>query len=272
MQIQTLTYRTEFFFLEYGGKRTDFDDCCVFETPDNPAYHWGNSLFFPNPPQQGDLPHWKARFREAFAHAPLVRHITFCWENHDGLSEEVIAPFLEDGFASEENDTLITQALVAPQRLRTDLEIRPLRSDADWEAAFELYVLVGREFYTSPEYPTFSKKHMQTYRRLTEEGFGHWYGAFLDGQLVADLGLYRIDNLARFQSVKTHPQHRKQGVCSTLVYHASREGLAHSETDTLVICARSDSQAGRIYRRLGFSFHEQATCVICPPAHKSAEE
>ena len=75
-------------------------------------------------------------------------------------------------------------------------------------------------------------------RSLVEQGRGQWFGAFLDGRLVASLGLFVASaGLARFQEVKTHPDFRGRGLCGTLVHHASRYGLDELGVATLVMVA-----------------------------------
>jgi hypothetical protein len=43
-------------------------------------------------------------------------------------------------------------------------------------------------------------------RAITEAGHGSWFGAFIDGRLLAQLGLITGQaGLARYQNVETHP-------------------------------------------------------------------
>lgn len=54
---------------------------------------------------------------------------------------------------------------------------------------------------------------------------------------MADLGLFVIDGVGRFQSVETHPDYRRRGICGTLVYRAARCGFERLGAKTLVMIA-----------------------------------
>ena len=67
---------------------------------------------------------------------------------------------------------------------------------------------------------------MAHYRQMQRAGLGGWFGAFLGNRVVADLGLFCIGGVGRFQTVETVPEFRRQGICGTLVYQAARWGRA----------------------------------------------
>ena len=103
-------------------------------------------------------------------------------------------------------------------------------------------------------------------RALTEAGHGAWFGAFLDGTLVAQLGLITgISGLARYQNVETHPGARRRGLAGTLVWHAAVTALA-GETSTLVMVADPDDAAIRVYESVGFTVTEPQLGLVRPPA------
>jgi predicted GNAT family acetyltransferase len=63
--------------------------------------------------------------------------------------------------------------------------------------------------------------------------------------------------VGRFQAVGTHPDHRRQGICATLVYETARRALATGRAVTLVMVADPDYHAARIYESVGFAAAEQ---------------
>src|SRR6478609_6608617 len=88
---------------------------------------------------------------------------------------------------------------------------------------------------------------------LTTYGHGAWFGAFLDGVLVAQMGLVRAGaGLARFQAVETHPDQRGRGLAGTLVHHVSGYGFTELGAHTLVMVADPGYHAIRVYRAVGF--------------------
>jgi GNAT superfamily N-acetyltransferase len=92
------------------------------------------------------------------------------------------------------------------------------------------------------------------FRRLVEAGRGAWFGAFLEDRLVCQLGLFGTgDGRARFQTVETDPDFRRQGLAGGLVQHASQWGLTELGADTLVMVAEPDYVAIDLYRAVGFA-------------------
>ena len=87
------------------------------------------------------------------------------------------------------------------------------------------------------------------------------FGAFSAGALVSALGLVQVSapagRLARFQDVQTHPDFRRLGLASSLVWHAARYGLDELGARTLVMVADPGYPAIRLYRRLGFRLTEE---------------
>jgi predicted GNAT family acetyltransferase len=82
--------------------------------------------------------------------------------------------------------------------------------------------------------------------------------------MVAQIGLVEgeIDGrpLARFQHVDTHPDHRRRGLCAALLVQVGRAARA----PTLAILAEPDGDAGRIYRRAGFTLRERLVSAQRP--------
>jgi predicted GNAT family acetyltransferase len=102
-------------------------------------------------------------------------------------------------------------------------------------------------------------------RALVEAGHGAWFGAFLDGTLVSQLGLITSESgLARYQSVETHPA-RRRGLAGTLVWRAGAAALADGPR-TLVMVADPEDGAIRVYRSVGFTVTESQTGFIRRPA------
>lgn len=66
---------------------------------------------------------------------------------------------------------------------------------------------------------------MEQYRSMAEAKKGHWFGAFLNGKLIGDLGVFFEEHVGRYQSVGTHPDFRRKGVCGNLIYQAGLVAL-----------------------------------------------
>jgi predicted GNAT family acetyltransferase len=144
-----------------------------------------------------------------------------------------------------------------PTRVNREVEVRPLRTDDDWAQATESQVAVRDERHQLEPYRVFQARKMARYRTMAEAAVGAWFGAFLEGRLVADLGLYTDGTFGRFQSVGTHPDYRRRGICGTLVHAAAEHALQRFGVKTLVMVADPEYHAARIYMSLGFAPTEQ---------------
>ena len=80
----------------------------------------------------------------------------------------------------------------------------------------------------------------------------------MSGRLVSTAGIFVTEEgVARYQSVETHPAHRRQGLAAAVVHAAGQHGLDRLGVRTLVIVADTDGEAIGLYRRLGFADVEQ---------------
>lgn len=98
----------------------------------------------------------------------------------------------------------------------------------------------------------FLKNMFSDLRRMTNEGLGKRFGAFLGGSVVADLGIYTSNGIGRFNEVATHRQFRRQGFCGNLVYRAAIAAFESMNVQTLVMEADEDDHAAAIYESVGF--------------------
>ena len=87
---------------------------------------------------------------------------------------------------------------------------------------------------------------------MLDAGLGHWYRAFLDGELVGDMGIFVEDRLARCQAVGTATEHRRQGICGTLMYGACAHAFNEQGAEQVLLMADETYHAAGIYRTVGF--------------------
>jgi ribosomal protein S18 acetylase RimI-like enzyme len=254
-EVRSLGYRTDLIFPRYDGEIVDRGEYLVVRTPGNPDFFWGNFLLFRRPPAAGDDRRWRKLFSEEIGSIPPSRHETFGWDSPEGERGEV-GGFLEAGFDLVTSRVLTAQRVVPPPRAAADVVVGALESDADWVQAVSLQTLGRPQGYDEAGYRTFRERQMARYRAMQADGRGHWFGAFIDGKLVANLGLFRQDELARFQSVETHPGFRRRGIAGTLIHRSCLAFLDEYPGVTLVIVAEDGSAAERLYRSIGFEPRE----------------
>ena len=248
MDIQGLGWRTDLALLEISGSvLEDRGDHVVVRTPDNPTFWWGNFLMLAGPPADAaDARQWIGAFEAEF---PVAQHRTFGIDGTGGSAADG-ASFAALGLETEVSTVMTATTVHAPPRPNGEATYRALASDADWEQQVEL-TMAGEEIGYDRE---FSEGRARQHRRLAEDGHGQYWGAFEDGRLLASMGLFRASpGLARFQTVKTHPDARGRGLAGTLVHEISRFGFADLDAQTLVMVADPEYLAIRVYRSVGFT-------------------
>ncbi len=248
MDVHSLVFRTELALLQGSGSTVeDRGAYVVVRTPTNPTYYWGNCLLLADAPDSVErVEHWKRVHRQEF---PDARHVSL-GVDRPRSPEADAAVLREAGMEVEVVAALTAEELRPPERPPRETELRVLATDDDWEQQVDL-TLEGEE--TARVTRDFVAAKVASLRQLVEAGQGNWWGSFVGGRLVASLGLFRAgDGLARYQSVKTTDDHRRQGLAGALVVAAGRHALAELGARTLVIAADPDYTAHRIYRSVGF--------------------
>lgn len=249
MDVRSLGYRTDLMVRALEG--ADIEDRCsylVIRSPSNPTYWWGNFLLYGDPPRTGEAGEWLAAFAAEF---PDARHIAIGIDVTE-VSAVNVGELTAVGLRLQRSAVLTARDLSEPPHPNREATIRELAGDADWRQAASLRAVLN-EGEPGAE-PGFLKARIAAERALTEAGHGIWFGAFLDGQLMAQLGLVSDGTgIARYQNVETHPAARRQGLAGTLVWRAGRCGLTDLGASTLVMLADPLDVAIRVYRSVGFT-------------------
>lgn len=265
-KIDNLGYRTDCIARKLEGEFIERNSYAVFRMPRNPTYHWGNLLLFKDEPKEDDYEIWLSAFEYEFKDS--LGHVTFGWESqHPGVTDM----FVQNGFSVEKESVLILEALKRNGNPKNNLVIRKIETDGEWEAVLNLQILVSDGDNPSEGYIEFKTRLFETYRSLSNCGAGSWWGAFLGETLVGDMGLYFDDDfeMARFQSVETHPDYRKMGICSELLHSVTSQALRIYPDVMLVICAEYGSNAEGIYSKHGFKRHQVQYGLSLPHPLKS---
>ncbi len=259
MHLKSLGLQTNLIFARFNGEIIDRETYLVVKTPSNPEYFWGNFLVFDRPPREGDLAHWKKIFDFEFDYYDSPQHYTFTWdivEDNELISKDGLKEFKNNGFDLEKMIALSTDMVNSPPYLNKGIEIRKIKSASDWERIIQLQILCADEKYKNEFYEKFKRGQFANYKKMTEAGRGEWFGAFLNGELVGDLGVFFEHKVARYQSVETHPGFRNQGIAGTLVFKAGEYALENWAITDLVMEADPDYHAARIYESVGFKSQE----------------
>lgn len=242
----------------WDGRVEDRGEFVVVSTPSSPGFYFGNFVAFPSPPEAGCADRWIETFRSAFAHDPAVTHVCLRW---DGTRGELgaIEPFVEGGFVVDKSVALTASEVTRP-RHTPDAEIRPVVTDDDWAAVTRLQIATAEETH-GVDSTGWQTQQVARYRRFVAGGKGVWLGAFVEGRLAADLGVFVAGGVGRFQAVETDPAYRRRGLCATLIHRASRLAFDELGAGVLVLVADPDYHAARVYESVGFRPTERGAAV-----------
>ena len=249
MNIRSLGYRTDLLFIRFDGEVIDREEYLVCRTPSNPQFYWGNFILFAESVRSVELVDCKQIFTDEIGAPPTTNHIALGFDGTNGRFGQAEI-FLQDGFRLDEILVFSTKRLNPPKPLQ-QVTIRPLRNQDEFDESVELSVVCRDPVHSESSYRTYSQKQMLRYQKLIESGMGEWFGAFFDDKLIGDLGIFAFDGLARYQNVKTHPDFRRRGVCSSLVYAAGTYAFETHTVDQLVICTEVCNRAANVYKSVG---------------------
>ena len=263
MNLRSRGYRTDLIFAHFHGRVTDLGEAVAVANPNSPAHYFGNLLVFRAPPERGDLPNWERLFAQYIGQPPLTQHRLFGWDV-PALGPADVTEFLEAGYHLEENAVMAAPRLHAPPHLNSRAEYRPvLDTDEEWAQVLENQVGSREDGYDEARYRQFKATQLRCLRDMCRAGLGVWYGAFIDGQLTADLGVFTDGHgLLRYQSVGTSPAFRRQGLCGSLTFRAGEHARAHFQAEQLVIVADEHGGAKRVYESVGFQDVERQQLLL----------
>lgn len=266
MELTSLSHRTNLMFHRFDGRVFDRGRYLVVHSPRNPGYYHGNLLLMSEPPGPGDAARWCELYAREVGEPMGVGHVTLAWDGEDaGDTRELVSA----GFELEANVAL---ACSEPQRPRSipGLSMRPLEGDRDWELSSALNAAVDPLRGGSQGYDLFHHRSQERIRGMTAAGLGRQMGGFVDGQLVCQMGIFCDGALARFNSVETHPQYRRRGICGAMVVACVRIALDELAASKVAIVAEPDSQAERVYRAAGFSYAGREHSALRKPSRGEA--
>ena len=249
MKLNSLSIRTNMIFARNDSEIIERESYIVVKSMNNPTFHWGNYLIFKKAPVDGDIINWINIFQREFSHYKEFVHYLFLW---DEPAEPKSNEYLAEGFELQKSISLSAKILNPPKHPNPEVIVRLLTSEQDWKDCAELQVLTRDSHFSYESYMEFKLAQDLAYKKLIKENRGGRFGAFLNGTLVADLGIYFESGLARYQSVVTHPDYRSRGVCGTLVYESGKYALENWPVNTLTMEADPDYHAARIYESVGF--------------------
>ena len=263
--IRSLGFQTDLMLRALEGEILEREDYVVVRTPTNPTFRWGNFVVFRQAPRHGDFETWREVFAREIGTPPDVPHLLFGWDDPEGTRGEIEA-FLAAGFRFDAFTVMTARSVNPPPKLNTECMIRTFTTNQDWLEWVEMELAINAAQPESDRenedgYRTYLNRKSAEYQRHVEADHGQWFGAYLNGQLAASLGLFVQNGVGRFQLVGTHPDFRRRGLCGTLVHHAALEGLGRMGANVLVMVADPEYVAAGIYESVGFKPTEKQAAL-----------
>lgn len=220
----------------------------VVDAPECRSTFWGHRIIVEEPPWETGLPTCFGWWAEEHGDKGIGKaYISFEHEPWDALTPPPGPP----GAPLETFMTLGLEDLASWRPVR-DLELRPLRGDADWAALFDFNVET-RGWQESAAEQSYLRWILQRRRGLVERRRGVQMGAFAAGRLVGAAALLQDGREARYADVAVSPSFRKRGIATAMVGTLARDLRATRPHFPIWINAEAGSQPERIYRRLGFA-------------------
>jgi ribosomal protein S18 acetylase RimI-like enzyme len=252
MDVTSLGFRTDLALLSASGSVVeDRGTHLVVRTPANPTYYWGNFILLAEPPVPGGEREVVGAFHTEF---PEAGHVSIGIDTAD-LTPVSRAGFEAAGLVVDVASVLTASELRAPREVEG--EVRPLRSASDWESRARLSLAI-EERDDQESHLRFARGRNVQEQALIDAGRGTRFGVLVDNEVVSTAAVFTTEEgVARFQSVETHPGHRRKGLAAAAVHAAGRHAVEHLGARTLVIVADDDGEAIGIYRRLGFADTER---------------
>lgn len=164
-----------------------------------------------------------------------------------------VEQWIGHGVTLEQLDVLSTDTLPKKQPLAAGYTAR-IFQEHDWETLTkrELAEGLSEGGYEPSVIESFVMETNANRKQLVDSGRAAWFGAFFDGEMVANLGMVVCGETGRYQSVETNISHRRRGLASHLLGIAAI--WSHERgCKNWVIVAQETNDAGRVYRRAGFS-------------------
>jgi hypothetical protein len=222
-----------------------FDGYTSIEVPERRDFWYGHALILDREPAPDDRAMWIARHAEHFRRIDVRRH-TIVWEV-TGTRER--GPELGPNVRGEIERSIVF-ARRTPYGTAVDARVRPLASDADWDAAAALSALEDTD--ASPEMRDFGHWRFGIVRSDATNGRMRMWGIWDGDELAAFAGIYGSPTLARFTTPVTRAAYRGRGLFRALCAAAVDATLHARPQATVIICAAAGEAPEGIYRRLGF--------------------
>lgn len=229
-------------------------------TPTAPNFFWGNYMIV----LQSSSKRTAAQLLEDFQQNFDCEHIAIAWDGEAKPARATIDSFVQSGFEIEHCCGMSYAQASLPEITTDTTIVRSIDSDKDWQRVVSLQqLMLGEDASTADRQLTVQR--FRRFRKLVSQGNGFWLGVFCDEELIADLGLFAFNGVARFQQIETHPEFRRRGHCTSLVVSALHKARQDFGPIDFALEAEANSAAMVLYQKLGFETKETLVSAFKAP-------
>lgn len=217
----------------------------------NPGHHWGNFVLVTDPAAVDSAPRWLEVFGRNF---PAAEHVAI------GLPGPPTPGVWEPWGVAVESELVLDSDSPAPTcSLPQGYSTLALTDSEDWAGVIELDLAMSPDPGRSlgPAHRQFLQRRAAARAGLSAHGVGRFWAVYRPGVgMVAQLGIVLCGpiaaerQLARFQHVGTHPEHRGRGLASHLLGRAASWAAA-TGASRWEIHVDPGTPAERLYRASG---------------------
>lgn len=229
---------------------TDKGSYIVVRTPDRPDYIWGNYIIMSSAPAPDSYSHWLAIFESEIGPKSQTGFVAITWDSPGNQGH--CGQFTDKGFALQTSIILSASRVHTPPKSNPHVTIKPLQAESDFAQAIDVLFIPDWQYSSDEDQIKFLKDSAKRFRKLIDAGTAICIGAFQGDKLTAIVEMYYNDTLCVLDSVATHRDHRRQGICSSLTHYASQYALTQLNCQTLTLEADEEYHAAKIYESIGF--------------------
>ena len=225
----------------------------AYKTPSRSDYWWGAYLVSRDEITKKNLAIVQREWEMRLGSLAGIRKKIIQWEvpidNCSADAAELASGFDIPSEGVSTNSVLVaTASTMQFHQSLFAVTLEEARSENDFD---EIVRMSLADLESTPESPATKDfliwKHGQ-FCDAVRNGDGKWWMLKCDGEFVANCGLFRYGQTARFREVTTHPRWRRQGFARTLCHLVLAEGFKDSTIERAVIVAEQNSSAERIYK------------------------
>ena len=247
----TIGLKSDILFFNFRNDVQEKNDYFVLSTQNNPDFYWGNYLVFKNPLSLGDFNIWKKHYRDEFFHNENIKHMCFSWAGDPCYSE--LNKFKENNFSFLEKMVMITnKEKFKCKYFNNEIVCKRMVTNDDWNKVLNFQLKIN-ESLSNKKSKSYIEKRILEFKMYTNNNFGYWYAAFINGEIVSDIGLYWNHEFARLHNLKTLNEYRRKGIAQTLIKFA----IDDSQQMLFTLDAEEKGLAINMYKSLGFIFKEK---------------